>query len=186
MITVFLARHGNEIGGFRGGWSAHGLDSLGEEQALALAEYLLENQRDYDIQRIYSSDLPRAMQTAQAVSNLLGLPIIEKSGFREVNNGALAGMANEEADRLYPNLYWKRLGWEEKYPRGESPKDFYNRISSEWKSFSEEMKSKNENVLLITHGGVIQVILSILKGERYSNRKSFGSVSCCDLMKIEM
>ena len=185
-MTVFLARHGNELGGFRGGWSSHGLDGVGEEQAAALAEYLLENQSKYDIQRIYSSDLPRAMQTAQAVADKLGLPIIEKSGFREVNNGALAGMANEEADRLYPELYWKRLGWEEKYPGGESPKDFYNRIYSAWKSFSEKLKSENENVLLITHGGVIQVILSILKGERYSNRKSFGSVSCCDLIRIEM
>ena len=186
MLTVFLARHGNELGGFRGGWSAHGLDSLGEAQALALAEYLLENQSVYNIQKIYSSDLPRAMQTAKAVADQLGLPIIEKSGFREVNNGALAGMANEEADRLYPNLYWKGLGWEEKYPKGESPKDFYGRISSEWKSFLEELKSGDKNVLLITHGGVIQVMLSILKGERYSNGKSYGSVSCCDLIKIEM
>lgn len=186
MPTVFLARHGNEPGGFRGGWSSHGLDSLGEAQALALAEYLLENQGVYNIKKIYSSDLPRAMQTAQAVTDKLGLPVIEKSGFREVNNGVLAGMANEEADRLYPNLYWKRLGWEEKYPKGESPKDFYGRVSSEWKSFLEDLKSGDENVLLITHGGVIQVILSILKGERYSNGKNFGSVSCCDLMKIEM
>ena len=185
-MTVFLARHGNELGGFRGGWSSHGLDSLGEEQALAFAEYLLENQSINDIQSIYSSDLPRAMQTAKIVADKLDLPIIEKSGFREVNNGALAGMANEEADRLYPEFYWKRLGWEEKYPKGESPKDFCNRISTEWKSFSEKVKSEDKNVLLITHGGVIQVILSILKGERYSNKKSFGSVSCCDLIKIEM
>ena len=185
-MTVFLARHGNELGGFRGGWSAHGLDELGAQQAEALAAYLLENQSDYNIQMIYSSDLPRAMQTANAVGNKLGLPVVERSGFREVNNGALAGMANDEADRLYPNLYWKRLGWEEKYPKGESPKDFYGRIAEEWKGFLQEMKNGDKNVLLITHGGVLQVILSILKGERYTNRKSFGSVSCCDLIKIEM
>lgn len=185
-MTVFLARHGNELGGFRGGWSAHGLDELGEQQAETLAEYLLDNKSIYGIQRIYSSDLPRAMQTAQIVADRLALPVIEKSGFREVNNGALAGMANDEADKLYSNLYWKRLNWEEKYPGGESPKDFYSRISNEWKDFLEEMKNENKNVLLVTHGGVIQIILSILKGERYSNGKSFGSVSCCDLIKIEM
>lgn len=186
MITVFLARHGNESGGFRGGWSSHGLDALGMRQAEALAEYLFENQSVHNIQKIYSSDLTRAMQTAKAVADRLGLPVIEKSGFREVNNGVLAGMVNEEADRLYPGLYWKGLGWEEKYPKGESPKDFYSRISSEWRAFLEEVKSEDKNVLLITHGGVIQIILSILKGERYSNGKSFGSVSCCDIIKIEM
>lgn len=185
-MIVFLARHGNETGGFRGGWSAHGLDALGAQQAEALAEYLLENQSVYNIQKIYSSDLTRAMQTAKTVANRLALPVTEKSGFREVNNGVLAGMANEEADRLYPGLYWKGLSWEEKYPKGESPKDFYGRVSNEWKSFLEEVKSEDKNVLLITHGGVIQVILSMLKGERYSNGKSFGSVSCCDLIKIEL
>ncbi|MCH5317126.1 MAG: histidine phosphatase family protein [Eubacterium sp.] len=185
-MTVFLARHGNELGGFRGGWSSHGLDEIGIQQATALAEYLVANQSVYNIQKIYSSDLTRATQTAKAVADRLGLPVIEKSGYREVNNGDLAGMANDEADRLYPNLYWKGLGWEEKYPNGESPKDFYGRISAEWKSFLSEIRSEDKNVLLITHGGVIQVILSILKGERYSNRKSFGSVSCCDLIKIEM
>ena len=185
-MTVFLARHGNEPGGFRGGWSSHGLDELGARQAEELAEYLLENQSDHDIQMIYSSDLPRALQTANAVADKLRLPVVEKSGFREVNNGDLAGMANDEADKLYPDLYWKRLAWEEKYPNGESPKDFYGRISNEWKDFLEEIKRGNKNVLLVTHGGVLQIILSILKGERYSNRKSFGSVSCCDLIKIEM
>ena len=185
-MTVFLARHGNELGGFRGGWSAHGLDALGIQQAEALAEFLANNQNAFMIQRIYSSDLNRALQTAQTVANRLGLPVTEKSGFREVNNGVLAGMANEEADKLYPNLYWKGLGWEEKYPNGESPKEFYKRIADEWKGFLSEVKSEDKNALLITHGGVIQVILSILKGEKYSNRKSFGSVSCCDLLKIEL
>lgn len=185
-MTVFLARHGNELGGFRGGWSSHGLDEVGARQAEALSEYLLENQSVYNIQKIYSSDLTRALQTAKTVADRLGLPVVKKSGFREVNNGVLAGMANDEADRLYPGLYWKGLGWEEKYPKGESPKDFYGRVSNEWRNFLEEIKSEDINILLITHGGVLQVILSILKGERYSNRKSFGSVSCCDLIKIEM
>lgn len=185
-MTVFLVRHGNEISGFRGGWSAHGLDGIGLQQAQELAEYLFANQNVYGIQEIYSSDLPRAMQTAHIVADRLSLPVITKSGFREVNNGALAGMANDAADKFYPELYWKRLAWDERYPNGESPKDFCTRITGEWKNFLSEIKAEDKNVLLVTHGGVLQVILSILKGERYSNRKSFGSVSCCDIIKIEL
>ena len=185
-MTVFLARHGNEVSGFRGGWSSLGLDELGTQQAKELAEYLFNTQSVNCIQKIYASDLPRAMQTAQTVAERLSLPVIKKSGFREVNNGALSGMANDEADKLYPDLYWKRLEWDEKYPNGESPKDFCARVTNAWKGFLSEIIAENENVLLVTHGGVIQVILSILKGERYSNRKSFGSVSCCDIMKIEL
>ena len=185
-MTVFLARHGNEVSGFRGGWSSRGLDEIGMRQEEALAEYLFETQSINGIQKIYSSDLPRAMQTAQTVADRLALPVIRKSDFREVNNGTLAGMANDEADRLYPDLYWKRLEWNERYPKGESPKDFCARITNEWKSFLSEVSKEDENVLLITHGGVIQVIVSLLKGEKYSNRKSFGSVSCCDLIKIDM
>ena len=79
----------------------------------------------YNIKHIYSSDLPRAVQTAEPIAAALNLPIIALKQFREVNNGDLAGMKNDIANSKYPGLYWDTIEWEEHYPNGESPKEFF-------------------------------------------------------------
>lgn len=185
-MLIFIVRHGEETAGFRGGWSNTELSVEGKKQAESLAEYFFSMQHEYKIKTIFSSDLKRAVQTAGILSEKLGISVVEMQGIREVNNGKLAGMDNEKADKDYPGLYWKALAWKEKYPNGESPADFYERITYEWKAFLKTVLKNNENVILVTHGGVIQVLLSVLKGEKYSNRKSFGSIDCCDVIKLEI
>lgn len=182
-MTLFLVRHGHETDGFRGGWSSLGLDGVGLEQSARLAEHFAKNQSEYRVEKIYSSDLTRAVQTARFISQALAIPVITKSEFREVNNGALAGMDNKAAEMLYPDLYWKNLEWDEKYPNGESPREFYERVSAAW---SVLISAERENAVLVTHGGVLQVIFSILKREKFSNKKSFVSVSCCDIIRLDI
>lgn len=167
MICCFV-RHGKDDETIRGGWSQHGLTIEGIQQAEILAGTVAE----LGIQNIYSSDLPRAVQTAQIMAEKTCLPVALCPQFREVNNGDLAGMKNEIASERYPGVFWNRLGWEENYPNGESPKQFYERICSAWTALSAEIITNDENVLLVTHGGVIQVILSILEGRAYTNNSN--------------
>ena len=184
-VTLYIIRHAEEIEGLRGGWSSTVLSRSGTEKSKELARFFKDNQKQFNIKKIFSSDIKRAILTATEISNLLNLPIYEKENFREVNNGALAGMRNEDAEKEYPGLYWKKLGWDETYPEGESPKMFFERISQEWKIFSEQVKKSGENTILVTHGGVIQIILSIITGRPYSNKKIMFPVSNCDIIKIE-
>lgn len=165
-----LVRHGKDDDSVRGGWSQTALTEEGIRQAEALASFVQKS--DLNIKHIYSSDLPRAMQTAEAVGNQLQLPVIPIREFREVNNGDLAGMKNDLAAETYPGLYWNTLDWEQSYPGGESPREFYERVCEAWNQFQSVILERNENVLLVTHGGVIQVILSIVNDEEYSNRKT--------------
>lgn len=167
-MICWLCRHGMDDDTVRGGWSRQPLTAEGVLQAEALAELVTE--RNLQIRHIYSSDLPRALQTAQPVAARLGLPVTPLPEFREVNNGALAGMKNELAVQLYPGLYWNTLGWEEEYPQGESPWAFYERIAGAWAAFQQTILAQNENVLLVTHSGVLHVILSLINGQAYSNR----------------
>ena len=112
----------------------------------------------------------RAAQTARIVGDRLGLAVTLLPAFREVNNGLLAGMKNDLAEDRFPGLYWNQLAWEQTYPEGESPKAFYERIADAWERFSCELVSGKENVLLVTHGGVIQVILSLINNVPYTNK----------------
>lgn len=169
-MICMLARHGKDDESVRGGWSQHSLSEEGMRQARELAGRLLTQKNTYSLSRIYSSDLVRAAQTAQIVGDRLGLAVTLLPDFREVNNGLLAGMKNDLAEDRFPGLYWNQLAWEQTYPEGESPKAFYERIADAWERFSCELVSGKENVLLVTHGGVIQVILSLINNVPYTNK----------------
>lgn len=169
-MICMLARHGKDDESVRGGWSQHSLSEEGMKQARELAGRLLAQKNSYSLSRIYSSDLVRAAQTAQIVGDRLGLAVTLLPDFREVNNGLLAGMKNDLAEDRFPGLYWNQLAWEQTYPEGESPKAFYERIADAWGRFSCELVSGKENVLLVTHGGVIQVILSLINNVPYTNK----------------
>ena len=182
-MICYLVRHGKDDDTVRGGWSQQSLTDAGKAQADELANFVQKS--DLEIKHIYSSDLLRAMQTAQSVADKLHLPIIPMHEFREVNNGDLAGMKNDLASKLYPGLYWNTLGWEQRYPGGESPKEFYERISTAWDAFQKMVLEQNENVMLVTHAGVINVILSIVNGEKYSNKTALRKIRNTELIALE-
>ena len=185
-MICYLVRHGKDDGTVRGGWSAQPLIEEGENQAKALAQYLSEHRETLNIKRIYSSDLLRARQTASPAADALGLPLSLLPNFREANNGDLAGMDNTLAKERYPGLFWNTLEWEERYPNGESPKDFYNRIKGAWSDFSADVCAGNGNVLLVTHSGVINIILHLVHGLAYSNKEKPRSIPHARLIALEL
>ncbi len=182
-MICYLVRHGKDDDTVRGGWSQQPLTDEGKVQAAELAAFVQKS--GLGIQQIYSSDLLRARQTAQIVADSLHLPIVPKMEFREVNNGDLAGMKNELAAEQYPGLYWNTLSWEQRYPGGESPKEFYDRIRWAWEVFQKDILVRKKNVMLVTHGGVMHVILSIVKGEIYSNQASPRKIRNAELIALK-
>lgn len=165
-----IVRHGRDDETIRGGWSQHPLTEEGHIQAEKLAAYLARECEGLAIRHIYSSDLRRAMETAEPIAAALRLTVNPVADFREVNNGVLAGMKNDLANIRYPGLFWNRMAWDQRYPGGESPREFYERIKTAWDAFQKEISEKGENVLLVTHGGVINVIRHLIRQEPYSNQ----------------
>lgn len=149
-----------------GGWSDAGLSKVGIEQVGRAGEKVMQ----FNICHIFSSDLPRAAETAEIISAKLNLNITFLKEFREANNGDLAGILKEKAKAEYPGLHWNALDWEQPYPNGESPRQFYERIKTAWTAFKETAESLNGNVLLVTYGGVINVILCCENGKIYTNK----------------
>lgn len=183
-MNCFLIRHGKDDESLRGGWSEVPLSLEGIEQIRQLATQLSETEISFAA--IYSSDLTRAKQSAQILSDFLDLPIVYLPEFREVNNGALAGLRNEAASMKYSGLFWNTLEWDECYPEGESPKQFFDRITAAWSAFKEKCRLKNQDVLLVTHGGVINTILHMEKQIPYSNRSKGFALPYASVTKVEI
>ena len=185
-MICYLIRHGKDDSSVRGGWSDQPLTEEGKLQAAALASHVAVNKDALQIGCLYASDLPRAVQTADPIADALKLPITLLPAFREANNGDLAGMDNTLAKERYPGLFWNTLEWEQKYPGGESPRDFYERIKAAWDELSSTLASREDNAMLITHSGVINIILSLINGLPYSNKIKPRSVPHTTLIALEL
>ncbi|MDR9857311.1 histidine phosphatase family protein [Paenibacillus sp. VCA1] len=186
-MAIYLVRHGKDEEGYRGGWSMRGLVPEGIRQAERLGEYLFEHQDQYNICRILTSDLTRASETAQIVGEKLGLSVVQSEKWRETNNGVLAGMANETANEKYPGLYFSSLRMDERYPGGESPIENFLRIKEAFNDLCRSQMEENdgENVLVVTHGGVINIIYHIVKDLTWTNKNTFFPAANTSIHKIE-
>jgi broad specificity phosphatase PhoE len=76
------------------------LNALGREQATALAPLL----RKWNVRRLYASDLQRAIQTAQPLAELWGIPIMARSDLREISFGTWEGKRWSEVRALTPDI----------------------------------------------------------------------------------
>ena len=169
-MICYLVRHGADDDTVRGGWSNSPLTDIGISQVEQLSAQLAADAH-FCASHIYTSDLPRARQTADILAATLSLPVTELPSFRETNNGELAGMDNDLANQKYPGLYWNALAWDEHYPGGESPQEFFHRIERAWLAFKAQLQEDGENVVLVTHAGVINAIACIENNTAYTNKR---------------
>ncbi|MBR3894998.1 MAG: histidine phosphatase family protein [Clostridia bacterium] len=104
MTTLIVVRHGQSVSNLQKRFTGQHetvLTDLGHLQAENTARFL----KDYPIDRIYSSDLTRAMETAQHTAKYLGMEIIPDKGFREINAGLWEGMEYQAIRSTYPEDY---------------------------------------------------------------------------------
>lgn len=184
-MICYILRHGKDDNTVRGGWSNAPLTEEGVSEVKALADKISLNPT-LNITDIFSSDLLRAKQTAEIISSKLHIEVQFLAMFREVNNGVLAGMKNDIAKEKYPNLFWNTLEWDERYPEGESPKEFFERITIAWNEFKERVRLSHGNVLLVTHGGVINAIYHIENEIPYSNKTKSFSLKPANMISFEI
>ncbi len=185
MKFIFI-RHGKDDGKYRGGWSNQDIISEGKEQAHKLAKYLEENNESLNINKFVVSDLKRAITTANIANEFLDLPVELEPELREMNNGDLAGMLNDDALVKYPGLFFNTLEMNEKYPNGESPIDFYNRIKDWFYQAIETYKDVDGNIAFITHSGVINIIYYIVKGLNWSNKEKSFKIGNCSIHILDL
>ncbi|WP_340022881.1 histidine phosphatase family protein [Paenibacillus sp. FSL K6-1096] len=186
-MTIYLVRHGADDEGYRGGWSTRGLNTEGYRQSEKLGRYLKENQDLYKIKRIISSDLARALDTAGELARELELPVERSIDWREMNNGVIAGMPNEIVNERYPGLYFSSLRMDERYPGGESPQEFFSRIREAFTRLCGEQAGRDpdDNLILVTHGGVIDNIYYLIKELDWNNLTTPFPADYTSLHRIE-
>lgn len=163
-MKLCIARHGETAWNVENRVSGRTdipLTQRGLEQARALAE----NARGKGIEIILASPLLRARQTAQAVSDAIGVPVEIDERLIELDFGIFEG-----GSRFDPDFQYTRAQMPTRYPGGESAFDLAHRVYS----LLEDVKGKYDGrtVLLVCHGGVCRMVRSYfedLTNEEYGS-----------------
>lgn len=163
---IYFLRHGKDDESYIGGWSDVDLIPEGIKQ-VEESESLLKT---LNIKKIISSDIKRARTTAQIVSKFLNLPVEYSNKFRELNKGNLTGLSVDVAKQEYFE-YTKKIDINIRFPNGESFIDFYERV----KSLLPYLESLEDDTLIVTHRGFINMIYFIMNNRMVDNNKEqFG------------
>lgn len=170
-MSLCLIRHGSVNNKMTGGWSNTKLSAKGKSEVEILSDNLLDVIKNRDI-TIISSDLIRAVETSDIIRSKTNSKVFYNKSFRETNNGLLANISLEEFKSKYPNLYFDKLGYNEKYPNGESPFNFYERIKKAFMTLNEQYSHKS--IILVTHENVISIIKSIANNITWSNKQKYS------------
>ena len=128
--TILLVRHGESEGNLLGlftGHSGYSLSKLGHTQAAKTAEYI---HATYEVDAVYSSDLPRAFQTAEYTAKAFGLPITTNAALREINAGNWENRRYVDLAVAYSDTYsmWSTDFWNAYCVGGETVKQVGERV----------------------------------------------------------
>lgn len=172
-----LVRHGqtkyNSENRIQGSTAESPLNENGHAQAEALAKKLKKEKAHYDV--ILSSDLTRAVETAEYIAKELGIPHEEKWDIlRERDLGAWTGRVYDDVMKTHPTAADNiNHAMSHHTPEnGESLQQFFDRAEKASHMLREKFAGKR--VLLVSHGGFIQALRIVVENRSYKE--------CVDLL----
>ena len=155
---LVLIRHGESRAQTDGFLSGHdtctGLSDLGRRQAEALRDRLLTTSELAEVSAVYTSILPRAIETAQIIAPALGeREPVQECAFCEIHNGEADGMSWDDFREKYPMFGHAADPFRDRTPGGESWAEFHVRAGARLRRIVDD--HPGELVVVVCHGGII-------------------------------
>ena len=161
LYSITFLRHGESVGNLENrfqGQADFPLTGTGRAQAQALAERWQAEGRTFE--RIFSSPLARARETAEIICAALNMSLELDPEWMEINNGQLAGMSDEEAAESIP-----RPAFITPYTHtgrtGESRWEVYLRAG---RNVQRLLENPAGHMLVVAHGGILNMTLYAILG----------------------
>jgi broad specificity phosphatase PhoE len=145
------------------------LTPRGIEQAQALGRRL--DKLGFDV--LYSSDLGRAIHTAEIIGAICRKPVHLNSDLRERHMGVFQGLTREEINERYPDQMaaYERTGFLDVIPDGESAQERTDRSVRVLTEIAS--RHAEQTVVVVTHGGFLTGFLGFVLGIPFSNGRRF-------------
>ena len=151
------------------------LTPRGRRQAEAIADRLSGT----EFAALYSSDLGRAVQTAEAIASRCKTELRLEEGLRERNMGIFQGLTRAEMHERFPQEWsdYERIGFRYVIPEGESAEQRLNRSVRVLTEIAEY--HPGDQVIIVTHGGFLmgffEFVLGITPGNSWRFKRRNAS-----------
>ncbi len=170
-MRLFIIRHGETVSNVSKKYTGQGETPL-TETGKAQAERIRAVLEKFRFDRVYSSDLSRAIDTQRIA--LPGVEGIRTPLLREFDVGSLTGKSFEEISRILDGRKVMELPGQYRNFGGESDED----MSARLKEFLTMLEQDPcDNVAAFTHNGVLGVMLETVLGV-HLNRVQVSSKNC--------
>lgn len=181
---VVLWRHGRTSWNVEGrvqGQTDISLDEVGRVQAKSAAARLASLAPD----RIISSDLERARETAAELGRLTGLEVELDPRLRELNFGEREGLTWRESWERFPEqMRGLASGEEERFPGAETHAEAGARLASALGEAVADLDD-DQTLVMVAHGAVLRVGTATFLGFPELTWRSFAGLSNCSWICIE-
>lgn len=185
MTTLLFIRHGQSEANLQERFAGHHdspLTELGHAQAQCTAAFIAEN---YAPDAIYASDLCRARQTAEHTAALLGLPVTDEPGLREIFAGQWEGKRYTTLQSDYHDEYyrwWHDIG-NACCTGGESVAQLTDRV---WEAVERIAKENDgKTVVIATHATPIRTMLWKMSGRPLGEMQDIHWVSNASVTELQ-
>lgn len=149
-MTLLLIRHGETA--LNVARVLQPADTPLSARGIAQAEALASRLATMNVEIIISSDLPRALRTAQAIAAATGAPIETTPLLQERNFGDWRG-------KSYDGVSINLLTMQEAPPGGESAADFERRVALAFAHLVQRQAQTGRRFAVVTHGMLLRVML---------------------------
>jgi broad specificity phosphatase PhoE len=184
MGKLILVRHGKTVLNSLDnaerlrGWMDIALDEQGLREAEETAQRLVQ----YRVDHVYSSDLYRARQTADAVVKATRAPILHTSDLRPWNVGTLAG---QRVMDILPILRQLELDPSQRAPGGESFLQFCERYARKLEELLDIANRAKGCIVVVTHVRNLLAAPTLLHGGDKSHIPVSGGPKTGSLVWVE-
>lgn len=175
---VILLRHGqtdyNAEGRLQGQVDIP-LNTVGTSQAQTAAKVLAR----FHPSTVYSSDLVRARDTAQALADRVNLPVVLDERLRERHFGAWEGLTRDEIRDGWPDQFdiWRSWG----NPTGigaETRREVGQRVLGAVTEIAEATP-EHHTIVVVTHGAAIAAVITAMLGHDPDTWRGVASMENC-------
>lgn len=163
MVRLVIVRHCQTVGNAAQIFQGR-TDTPISEQGFFQLGLLSARLRDEKIDVIYSSPLPRAKRTAEAINVFHNVPVVELESLQEIFVGEIDGMSSLDIPRHAPEAAkaWNEAPWSFAPPGGETMGEVYARLQEAIMKIITENAGKT--VAITSHGCAIRNLMCFLSG----------------------
>jgi 2,3-bisphosphoglycerate-dependent phosphoglycerate mutase len=184
VTELLIVRHGETDWNAELRFQGHAdppLNETGRAQARELAAELAGTVAD----AIYSSDLVRARETAEILSERLEVPVTTLSELREIDVGSWQGLTRDEIETAFPGAYRSWRTGETGWTGGETYDQLRARILPALERIADA--HPGGSVIVVGHGGTIRTLRAHVAGSTVAeHRRSLPPIANCEVFRLDV